>query len=139
MASGSSVKTLEIKSYAEETKYVIILSGHMDTVLEALALLQIRKDRDYVALVEAAKTSGMPEQAVDSAGSSIRMFVNNYIRLKHVTKRSTTEGVDVYSREQISDVLMSNGWELAGFSSHEGYTKTGMAVVQMWVKKATQF
>ena len=129
------IQTLEVKSYAEEKSYVIILSGHVNCLMEALKLLPLRKDVDYGSHLQAARVSYMPDQPVDKMGSSIRMFANDYARVKHVTKRSTSEEVEVFAREQVSDTLVNAGWELVGFSSHEGYTKTGMAVVERWLKK----
>ena len=129
-------RLVEVKSYTDETKYYLVMSGHIECLLDLAHVIPIRSDLDRI--LQKALEGYMPVHSYDEAGSNVRIFANNYARLIHICKRSKSEEVEVFSREQISDILVNEGWELVGFSSHQGSIPTRMSVVERWMKTLSE-
>ena len=117
--------SLEVKSFFDDTKYHLTISGHFDVVLEIA--LHLKPDLKHV--IEEIETSYMPQHFYDDLGSNVRRFANRYIRITHVTKRSHTEEISVFSREQLCDVLLNENWRLIGFTSNMDHV-----IVEKWMK-----
>ncbi|ELU00121.1 hypothetical protein CAPTEDRAFT_189746 [Capitella teleta] len=83
--ASTKKRMLEIKSFADESSYNLILSGHSATLLYVAHLVPIRNDLDRI--IQTAREGYMPTQFYDDAGSSVRMFSNDYARIMHMTKR----------------------------------------------------
>ena len=124
--SDIHVRSIEVKSYLEETKYFLILSGHVDALLGLNLPFTPKLD----ATVRGINKAYMPLHVYDEMGSNVRRFGNNYIRITHVMKRSHSEEVDVFSREELCDVMLNEGWNLMGFACYPE-----QVVVEKWVKR----
>lgn len=132
-----TIRALEVKSYAEEGKYIIFLSGHITTVMAVMTKLQIHPK--MIDVLEEAQSGYMKMSYYDDMGSNVRKFANDYVRVMQIFKRSSSEEVEVFSREQVTDFLLNDGWKMIGFSGQAGPSMSGLAVVERWVKSVKDF
>ena len=123
-------RILEVKSWADSDHYYLLLSGHCD-VLQTLNVPLIEKIQERLKI---AQTSYMPKSTFDQLGSNIRVYSNNYARVVYVMRHSEYEEAEVFSREQMSDCLINDGWKLIGFTALEGLNPQNMTVAEKWTK-----
>lgn len=125
-------RVLEFKSYAEETRYNIILSAQFRVLQEVARKIPL--GIDVAAFMDDAKKGYMRKQFYGDNGSNVHMFANDYARVLHVMKRSHSDEIDVLSRDQVADILINDGWEQIGFSCHQAPIPSGTALVERWRK-----
>lgn len=107
--------------------------AHLSVFMKALGLLANPYPHAVISVIT---YTFLFFQKYDDNGSNIRCFANGYVRITHKVKFSSCEEVTPVLRENISDIMFHEGWDLIGFAAHQGPSQntTSTTVVEKWVK-----
>ncbi len=122
--------TVEVRSYSDNVHYHIVVGGHYQVLMS----LPLPFHGKFSEILQEAHNNYMPVMTYDDNGSEIRQFDHNYVRVTHKMSFCKAEEIRPIMREQISDILSNEGWDMIGFAAHQGPVEYRTTVIEKWMK-----
>jgi len=127
-------KTLELRCYSDESLGYLQITAKLSTLNELAKLLPMRND--FQEVISTASSSYMPLTKYDELGSTVLIYAGGYGQLTHAMPlHESSEAEHLYSRLQMIDVLLADGWEPMGAAAHGGEAEGSSVTVETWLKR----